>query len=134
MKRTKERIEKEISELKEKLASLEKELQAFDSKVSVEWDGACDRRQHGKPYLAIITKGENGKKYNYDFLITVDEWSNKGRYVKSSYQGELTLGTILRGRTGSSWKNDYTCFYIVNPEGLETIDEHTALQKLGILK
>ena len=134
MKRTKEMIEKEISELKEKLTSLEKELQSLNGKICIEWEGNCDRRQHGKPYLAIITKGENGNKYNYNFLPTVDEWYDKGRSVKSTYQGELAIGTILRGRHASSWKNDYQSFYMVTPEGLENIDETAVLQKLGILK
>jgi len=134
MKRTKEVIEKEISELKEKLTCLETELQSLNNKVYIEWEGNCDRRQHGKPYLAILTKGENWNKYNYNFLPTVNEWHDKGRSVKSTYQGELAIGTILRGRHASSWKNDYQSFYMVTPEGLENIDETTVLQKLGILK
>lgn len=134
MSKSKEAIEKEITELEEKIAVLKEELREFDGKVFIEWQGACDRRQHGKPYLAILTKGENGQKYHYDFLPTVDEWDYKGRNVKSIYQGELPIGTILRGRQGSSWKNDHTYFYVVNPKGLEEIDEHTALQKLDILQ
>ena len=128
----KESIEKEILGLRERLAELEKKQQAMNGKVEIEWEGKCDRRQHGKPYLAIITRGENGKKYIYDFLPTIDVYADrKGHIVSSKYRGSLPVGIVLRGRTSSSWKNDYTYFYVVTKEGLKQVDEG---EILGILK
>ncbi len=133
MERTRGIVEAEIASLQESIKNLQAELQTLDGNIYIEWKGACDRRQHGKPYLAILTKGDNGKKYIYDFLPTIEEWGDKGRFVRSTYQGELRVGTVLRGRAESSWNNDYSYFYLVTPEGLEKISEHEALVKLEIL-
>ena len=131
MEKTREIIEKEIVDTKQRLAGLEKERQNLNGKILVKWNGECNKNQHGKPYFAVLTKGENGKKYTYQFLPTVDAYS--GRYVQSTFQGELPIGTVLRGRYGSSWKKDYTDFYRVEEKGLKVIKESEVLTLLGIL-
>ena len=134
MARSREDIQKEIEIHEQEIIKLRRELDDMNGDVEVVWEGDCDRRKHGKPYLVIITPGNNGKKYEYDFLYTVDEYYDKGRCIKSTFQGKLKIGTILRGRVNASWKNDYVYFYEVTESGLQTIEESEALRKLNILK
>lgn len=129
--RTKEEIEKEIETLTVKIEELKRELREKTDSVHIEWTGACYREQHGRPYLAVLTKGENGRKYNYNFLPVV--YQEKGGLSKAFFQGDLKLGTVLRGREGSSWKNDYSFFYEVTPKGLCKIREEEVMKKLGII-
>jgi len=128
----KEEILKQIEEHEKAIAQLKEELRKIEKEVYIEWSGECDIRKHGKPYLAILTKGENGHKFEYHFLPTVNQRDKE--YMKAIFQGNLKVGTILRGRVNASWKNDYTYFYIVTENGLETISEERALEELGILK
>lgn len=130
----KEEIRVEIEKKQKELEELQKELSLLSEEIKISWIGSCDPRQHGKPYLAILTKDEDGKKYSYNFLPTVEEGLDKNKYVKATFRGNLKIGTILRGRVGGSWKNDYTHFYIVKETGLVKITENEVLKYLGILK
>ena len=99
--------------------------------VEVKWRGKADPRK-GKPYLAIITRGQNGKKYDYEFLKC--EYLYHKKEVEVIYEGMLPVGTVLRGREAASWKNDYSYFYVVKEDGLWRVPEEKVMRLLGILK
>lgn len=133
--KTETEIREEIETLEKKLDLLRKELNGKVGLVDIEWIGDVDRRKHGKPYLAVLTASNGkGKKYDFEFLDTVDEWYSKGRNVKSTYQGQLREGTVLKAREDGSWNNDGLYFYVVTTEGLKGIDEPECLKLLKILK
>ena len=123
----------QLREVKELVDSLINEKLNANRLVKVEWESKLlDYRQHGRPYLAVLKKGDNGRKYNYEFLPVVLKYEGK-KMVKGIWKGVLPIGTCLRGRVNSSWKNDYTYFYVVGEHGLEKANEDVVLRKLELI-
>ena len=100
--------------------------------IKISWKGRIDDIRKGRPYFAIITAKDG--KMNHEFVSkTVYDSRKENTGATAMFNGELRVGTIVRHRSGSSWKNDYQVFSAVTWSGLEEIDEIDARERLGLL-
>ena len=101
--------------------------------VSIDWTGIVQDIRKGKPYFAEV-KNVNGEM-KLNFLTTIMyEGKRFNATATAVFRGELPEGTIVKFREGASWKNDYTYYGVVKPNGIEKINEIEAKRLLGIIK
>ena len=132
MKNLKEMTDQEIQELIQK-ATEELESRKPKNLISIDWTGIVQDIRKGKPYFAEV-KNVNGEM-KLNFLTTIMyEGKRFNATATAVFRGELPEGTIVKFREGASWKNDYTYYGVVKPNGLEKINEIEAKRLLGIIK
>lgn len=101
--------------------------------VRIDWKGVVSDKRKGKPYFAVLTN-ENGA-FHYEFVSTISYDSRKHNAAAIAvFTGDLPVGTVVRYREDASWKNDYSYYGIVEPEGIKEISEINAKRALGIIK
>jgi hypothetical protein len=132
MKNLKEMTDQEIQELIQK-ATEELESRKPKNLISIDWTGIVQDIRKGKPYFAEV-KNVNGEM-KLNFLSTIMyEGKRFNATATAVFRGELPEGTIVKFREGASWKNDYTYYGVVKPNGIEKINEIEAKRLLGIIK
>lgn len=132
MKNLKEMTDQEIQELIQK-ATEELESRKPKNLISIDWTGIVQDIRKGKPYFAEV-KNVNGEM-KLNFLTTIMyEGKRFNATATAVFRGELPEGTIVKFREGASWKNDYTYYGVVKPNGIEKINEIEAKRLLGIIK
>ncbi|HRU99066.1 MAG TPA: hypothetical protein P5092_16725 [Ruminococcus sp.] len=132
MKNLKEMTDQEIQELIQK-ATEELESRKPKNLISIDWTGIVQDIRKGKPYFAEV-KNVNGEM-KLNFLSTIMyEGKRFNATATAVFRGELPEGTIVKFREGASWKNDYTYYGAVKPNGIEKINEIEAKRLLGIIK
>jgi len=128
----KEMTDQEIQELIQK-ATEELESRKPKNLISIDWTGIVQDIRKGKPYFAEV-KNVNGEM-KLNFLSTIMyEGKRFNATATAVFRGELPEGTIVKFREGASWKNDYTYYGVVKPNGIEKINEIEAKRLLGIIK
>ena len=132
MENLKEMTDQEIQELIQK-ATEELESRKPKNLISIDWTGIVQDIRKGKPYFAEV-KNVNGEM-KLNFLSTIMyEGKRFNATATAVFRGELPEGTIVKFREGASWKNDYTYYGVVKPNGIEKINEIEAKRLLGIIK
>ena len=122
-------------ELRARIALYQKILESRKpvNMVSIDWEGSVQDIRKGKPYFAILTN-VNGA-FHYEFVSTISYDSRKSNATGTAvFRGDLPAGTIVRYRKSASWKNDYSYYGVVEPEGIKVISEIDAKRALGIIK
>ena len=82
--------------------------------VNVKWESAwTDPRKHGKPFFAVLSIDKEGKT-KWNFVDGEMYRSSNQKEYKLEIETTLPEGSVIDCREGSSWKNDYRRYYIVD--------------------
>lgn len=129
--------EMNITELTDLIAAASAQIEILkntNSLVHISWQGRSDDRRKGKPYFAILTRGDG--KFAYTFVSDDAYDSRKANSgVDAVYEGDLPAGTVVRYRAGASWKNDYSYYAVVDAtaeNNLRVISELEAKKIVGL--
>lgn len=131
--------EMSITELTDLIAAASAQIEILrntNSLVHISWQGRSDDLRKGKPYFAILTRGDDGK-FAYNFVSDTAYDSRKANSgVDAVFEGDLPAGTVVRYRAGASWKNDYTFYAVVDASAennLRVISELEAKKIVGLV-
>jgi hypothetical protein len=129
--------EMNITELTDLIAAASAQIEILrntNSLVHISWQGRSDDLRKGKPYFAILTRGDG--KFAYNFVSDTSYDSRKANSgVEAVYEGDLPAGTVVRYRAGASWKNDYSFYAVVDASvenNLREISELEAKKIVGL--
>lgn len=130
--------EMNITELTDLIAAASAQIEVLKNKnnlVHISWQGRSDDLRKGRPYFAILTRGDGKFSYNYVSDSSYDSRkANSG--VDAVYEGDLPAGTVVRYRVGASWKNDYSYYAVVDASAennLRVISELEAKKLVGLV-
>lgn len=130
--------EMNITELYDLIAAASAQIEILKNEhslVHISWQGRSDDLRKGRPYFAILTRGDGRFSYNYVSDTAYDSRkANSG--VDAVYEGDLPVGTVVRYRVGASWKNDYSYYAVVDASAennLRVISELEAKKIVGLV-
>jgi len=106
--------------------------EATTNMVNVRWSCDWHRADRNRPYLAVISRGEN--RLSYNFINSFDkENSSPKSACHAAFNGKLEAGIVLKARTGGSVKNEYLYYYVVDASadnGIREIEYTEAMELL----
>jgi len=127
-----------LTELTDLIAEATAQIEALknaNNLVHIVWSGEVSDARKGKPYFAILSRGEEGK-FAYNFVSDSEYASKKqNAAVFAKFEGDLPAGTVVRYRSGASWKNDYSFYAVVDASAennLREIGELKAKKLVGL--
>lgn len=127
--------EMNITELTDLIAAASAQIEVLkntNSLVHISWQGRSDDLRKGRPYFAILTRGDG--KFAYNFVSDTSYDSRKANSgVDAVFEGDLPAGTVVRCRVGASWKNDYSYYAVVDASAENNLREISELDAKKIV-